>query len=197
MIHFDALYESARYMTRGGDEAQDLVQETLLKAFRFWERYQDGTNCKAWLFRIMTNTFINSLRKRRPLAGLLDEVDSSERAFDTYGASEFYRSPATQAEARMLPDRVRLAIESLPESFRVPVVLADLQDFSYKEISEILDCPVGTVMSRLHRGRQKLQEQLFEHAIEVGVIPRSRASLQDGTLSLDAYRQQRKAGSKS
>jgi RNA polymerase sigma-70 factor (ECF subfamily) len=197
MIHFDALYESARYMTRGGDEAQDLVQETLLKAFRFWERYQDGTNCKAWLFRIMTNTFINSLRKRRPLAGLLDEVDSSERAFDTYGASEFYRSPATQAEARMLPDRVRLAIESLPESFRVPVVLADLQDFSYKEISEILDCPVGTVMSRLHRGRQKLQEQLFEHAVEVGVIPRSRASLQDGTLSLDAYRQQRKAGSKS
>jgi RNA polymerase sigma-70 factor (ECF subfamily) len=197
MIHFDALYESARYMTRGGDEAQDLVQETLLKAFRFWERYQDGTNCKAWLFRIMTNTFINSLRKRRPLAGLLDEVDSSERAFNTYGASEFYRSPATQAEARMLPDRVRLAIESLPESFRVPVVLADLQDFSYKEISEILDCPVGTVMSRLHRGRQKLQEQLFEHAVEVGVIPRSRASLQDGTLSLDAYRQQRKAGSKS
>jgi RNA polymerase sigma-70 factor (ECF subfamily) len=197
MIHFDALYESARYMTRGGDEAQDLVQETLLKAFRFWERYQDGTNCKAWLFRIMTNTFINSLRKRRPLAGLLDEVDSSERAFNTYGASEFYRSPATQAEARMLPDRVRLAIESLPESFRVPVVLADLQDFSYKEISEILDCPVGTVMSRLHRGRQKLQEQLFEHAVEVGVIPRSRAYLQDGTLSLDAYRQQRKAGSKS
>ena len=184
-------------MTRGGDEAQDLVQETLLKAFRFWDRYQSGTNCKAWLFRIMTNTFINSLRKRRPLAGLLDEVDSADRAFDAYGASEFYQSPAKQAEGRMIPERVQQAIESLPESFRVPVVLADLQDFSYKEISEILDCPVGTVMSRLHRGRQKLQEQLFEHAVEVGVIPRDRAALEDGTLSLDAYRQRRKTGSKS
>lgn len=197
MVHFDALYQSARYMTRGGDEAQDLVQETLLKAFRFWDRYQAGTNCKAWLFRIMTNTFINSLRKRRPLAGLLDEVDSSEGAFDSYGASEFYRSPATQAEGRMIPERVSQAIESLPESFRVPVILADLQDFSYKEISEILDCPVGTVMSRLHRGRQKLQEQLFEHAVEVGVIPKNRAALEDGTLSLDAYRRQRKAGNQS
>ena len=197
MVHFDALYESARYMTRGGDEAQDLVQETLLKAFRFWDRYQAGTNCKAWLFRIMTNTFINGLRKRRPLAGLLDEVDSAERAFDAYGASEFYQNPAIQAETRMIPERVRLAIESLPESFRVPVVLADLQDFSYKEISEILDCPVGTVMSRLHRGRKRLQEQLFEHAVEVGVIPRDRATLENGTLSLDAYRAHRKAGSTS
>ena len=194
MVHADALYESARYMTRGGSEAEDLVQETLLKAFRSWDRYQPGTNCKAWLFRIMTNTFINSLRKRRPLAGLLDEVDSSERAFDAYGASEFYESPAKQAEGRMVPERVQRAIESMPENFRVPVILADLQDFSYKEISEILDCPVGTVMSRLHRGRKLLQEQLFEHAVDVGVIPRERAALEDGTLSLEAYRQRRKSG---
>mgnify|MGYP003951459389 CR=1 FL=1 len=197
MVHFDSLYESARYMTRGGDEAQDLVQETLLKAFRSWDRYQTGTNCKAWLFRIMTNTFINSLRKRRPLAGLIDEIDSSERAFDTYGASEFYQSPAKQAEGRMIPERVQQAIEAIPESFRVPVVLADLQDFSYKEIGEILDCPVGTVMSRLHRGRKRLQELLFEHAVEVGVIPRNRAALEDGTLSLEAYRQRRKSGTQT
>ncbi len=193
MAHFDALFESAKYMTRGGDEAQDLVQDTLLKAFRFWDRYQPGTNCKAWLFRIMTNTYINSLRKRRPMMGLLDEVDSSEESFDTYGASEFYSSPEKRAEGRMIPERVQRAIESLPENYRVPVVLADLQDFSYKEISEILDCPVGTVMSRLHRGRKQLQELLFEHAVEVGVIPTSSATLEDGTLSLDAYRERRKA----
>ena len=193
MVHFDALYEGARYMTRGSDEAQDLVQETLLKAFRFWDRYQPGTNCKAWLFRILTNTFINSTRKRRPTAGILDEVDSAERAFDTYGASNFYQSPDIQAAGRMVPERVQRAIEELPETFRVPVVLADLQDFSYKEIAEILDCPVGTVMSRLHRGRQRLQEQLFEHAVEAGVIPRDDAALEDGTLSLDAYRARRKS----
>lgn len=93
----------------------------------------------------------------------------------------------------MIPERVQRAIESLPENYRVPVVLADLQDFSYKEISEILDCPVGTVMSRLHRGRKQLQELLFEHAVEVGVIPTSSATLEDGTLSLDAYRERRKA----
>ena len=141
----------------------------------------------------MTNTYINSLRKRRPMMGLLDEVDSSEESFDTYGASEFYSSPAKRAEGRMIPERVQRAIESLPENYRVPVVLADLQDFSYKEISEILDCPVGTVMSRLHRGRKQLQELLFEHAVEVGVIPTSSATLEDGTLSLDAYRERRKA----
>jgi RNA polymerase sigma-70 factor (ECF subfamily) len=193
MVHFDALYDGARYMTRGGDEAQDLVQETLLKAFRFWDRYQQGTNCKAWLFRILTNTFINGTRKRRPMAGILDEVDSSERAFESYGAAGFYQSPETQAASRMVPERVTRAIEELPESFRVPVILADLQDFSYKEIAEILDCPVGTVMSRLHRGRQRLQEQLFDHAVEMGVIAKSDAALEDGTLSLDAYRSRRKA----
>jgi RNA polymerase sigma-70 factor (ECF subfamily) len=195
MVHFDALYDGARYMTRGSDEAQDLVQETLLKAFRFWDRYQQGTNCKAWLFRILTNTFINGTRKRRPTAGILDEVDSAERAFESYGASNFYQSPETQALGRMVPERVTRAIAELPESFRVPVILADLQDFSYKEIAEILDCPVGTVMSRLHRGRQRLQEQLFDHAVEMGIIARDDAILEDGTLSLDAYRARRKARS--
>jgi len=196
MVHFNALYEAARYMTRGDDEAQDLVQETLLKAFRFWDRYQQGTNCKAWLFRILTNTFINSTRKRRPLTGIIEDLDSADRSFETYGASSFYRSPEHLAAARMVPARVHRAIEELPEAFRVPVVLADLQDFSYKEIAEILDCPVGTVMSRLYRGRQRLQEQLFDHAVEAGVIARTEACLDDGTLSLTAYRDRRKARGK-
>ena len=193
MAHMQALYGAAVYMTRNSHEAEDLVQETYLKAHRFWDRYQPGTNCKAWLFRIMTNTFINRNRKKTRSFALLDEVDTDEAAPALYEGSSFYSTPEKAYLGRLMPDEVKAAIEALPESFRVPVVLADLQDFSYKEIAEITDCPVGTVMSRLHRGRKRLQEVLFGRAIATGVIAEKDARAEDGAVSLEAYRARKKA----
>jgi RNA polymerase sigma-70 factor (ECF subfamily) len=197
LIHMESLYQGALYMTRDPAEAEDLVQETFLKAHRFWGRYQKGTNCKAWLYRIMTNTLINRRRKKKHAFSLLEETDTDSSTEGAYDHSVFYSGPENTYLQGMLPDRVLKAIESLPESFRVPVVLSDLQDFSYKEIAEIMDCPVGTVMSRLFRGRKRLQELLFDHAVEQGVIAKRDAADDDGALSLDAYREKKKAGDRA
>ena len=159
--HLDSLYYAAVYMTKDAREAEDLVQETMLKAFRFWHRYKKGTNCKAWLFRILTNTHINRNRGKHREFSYLENVDiasSEERPISD--ASAFYKDPeAGYLHGRIHPD-VKQALNSLPEDFRAAVVLADLQDFSYKEIAEITECPIGTVMSRLHRGRKMLQKTL-------------------------------------
>ncbi len=191
--HMEALYNSALYMTRSPALAEDLVQETFLKAFRFWHRYEQNTNCKAWLFRILTNTFINkNRRKKRPTMSM----DATERELSSAlvaDKSSFYDTPEKDYISKLFPEHVQKAIEALPENFRIPVVLADLQDFSYKEIADIMDCPVGTVMSRLFRGRKRLQEELFEYAVELGVIPASVARDDDGAVSLDAYRRSKKA----
>ena len=192
--HMESLYSAALYMTRNEEEAQDLVQETFLKAYRFWDRYQEGTNCKAWLFRIMTNTFINrNRRKQRIHTSIDDAIAEASSSTQDRSESDFYRTPESAYMSRLFPEHVRRAVEELPDSFRIPVVLADLQDFSYKEIPEIMDCPVGTVMSRLFRGRKKLQETLFEYAVEQGYIPRNMAAASDGTISLDIYRERKKA----
>jgi len=192
--HMESLYNAALYMTRGEEEAQDLVQETFLKAYRFWDRYQQGTNCKAWLFRIMTNTFINrNRRKQRLLTPIEDAIAEASSATHDRSKSDFYQTPESSYMARLFPEHVQKAVEELPDNFRIPVVLADLHDFSYKEIADIMDCPVGTVMSRLFRGRKKLQETLFEYAVEQGYIPKKKALASDGTISLDAYREHKKA----
>lgn len=192
LVHMQSLFHAARYMTRNAEEAEELVQETYLRAFRFWDRYQEGTNCKAWLFRIQTNTFINRGRRKSPVLGLLDEVDSVESAQDLYEGSGFYDGPEERALKSRFPKKVEEALEALPESFRIPVILADLQDFSYREIAEIMDCPVGTVMSRLYRGRQQLQEALLDHAIAAGIISRESAVDGNGTVSLEAYRDRKR-----
>lgn len=193
MPHMATLYNTALYMTRNPAHAEDLVQETLLKAFRFWHRYEQGTNCKAWLFRILTNTFINRNRKKQHLH---ESIEGSEREY-TAGmlaqGNHFYDTPEMDYLGKLFPEHVQKAVESLPENFRIPVILADLHDFSYKEIADIMECPVGTVMSRLFRGRKRLQELLFEYAIELGVIKPQDAKADDGTVSLDAYRERRKA----
>jgi len=192
LIHMSSLYQAARYMTRDDAAAEDLVQETMLKAHRFWDRYKEGTNCKAWLFRIQTNTFLNSARKKSRTMTLIEDADSDSATDGLYEQSSFYGTPETQYLQAAMPETIQAALEALPETFRVPVVLADLQDFSYKEIAEIIGCPVGTVMSRLFRGRKRLQEALFAHAVEQGIIDPASARDDDGALSLDAYRARKK-----
>ncbi|HEX4904156.1 MAG TPA: sigma-70 family RNA polymerase sigma factor [Acidimicrobiales bacterium] len=176
MEHMDSLYAGALRMTRNPADAEDLVQETYLKAYRGFAGFEEGTNLKAWLFRILTNTYINRYRqqKRRP-----DETDLAD-VEDFY----LYRRLGGIDEARIsksaedtllelfTDDEVKVALESLPETFRMAVLLADVEGFAYKEIAEILDIPIGTVMSRLHRGRKALQKALYEFAVERGLVER-------------------------
>jgi RNA polymerase sigma-70 factor (ECF subfamily) len=171
MQYAPQLYSAALRMTRNPADAEDVVQETFLKAYRAYHSYTEGTNLKAWLYRILTNTYINKYRKaqRRPSEvelGELQDLYLYKRLGEVSGASQ-------SAEADMLNEFVDTdvieALESLPETFRFPVLLADVDGFSYKEIAEILDVPIGTVMSRLHRGRKALQKKLWDVAQEHGI----------------------------
>src|SRR3954464_13595555 len=174
MEHMSSLYTAALRMTRNPADAEDLVQETYLKAYRGFGGFQEGTNLKAWLYRILTNTFINSYRakKRRPEEAELEEVEDLYlyRRLGGLEAAEAGRSAAHMLLEHMTDFEVKEAIESLPEQFRVAVLLADVEGFSYKEIAEILDIPIGTVMSRLQRGRKALQKALFEFGVERGLV---------------------------
>lgn len=184
--HLDALFYAARYMTKDAQAAEDLVQETFLKAFRFFHRYKTGTNCKAWLFRIMTNTHINRQRGKKKELSYIENADvESNHDVPLSETSAFYKNPEQGYLHGLVHDEVKSALNSLPSDFRAAVVLADLQDFSYKEIAEVMDCPIGTVMSRLHRGRKLLQKRLRSHAVEQGIIE------DDRVTSLDAYRTRR------
>jgi RNA polymerase sigma-70 factor, ECF subfamily len=169
------LYTAALRMTRNAADAEDLVQETYLKAYRGFGGFQDGTNLKAWLYRILTNTFINSYRskKRRPEESELDEVEDLYlyRRLGGLEAVAVGRSAEDELMDLITDQEVKDAIEALPEQFRMAVLLADVEGFSYKEIAEILDIPIGTVMSRLHRGRKALQKRLFEFASQRGLAP--------------------------
>ena len=156
-------------MTRNPADAEDLVQETYLKAYRAFHTFQEGTNLKAWLYRILTNTYINSYRakKRRPDETDLDEVEDLYlyRRIGGLEAAMAGRSAEDELLDRFTDAEVKEALESLPENFRMAVLLADVEGFAYKEIADILDIPIGTVMSRLHRGRKALQKQLYEFAV--------------------------------
>ncbi len=168
MEHMPSLYSAALRMTRNPADAEDVVQETYLKAFRGFGSFREGTNLKAWLYRILTNTFINRYRKqqRRPDESSLDDVEDFF-LYRRLGGLEGARA-GRSAEDELLEvfgeSEVKEAVESLSEQFRLAVLLADVEGFSYKEIAEILDVPVGTVMSRLHRGRKGLQKRLYEFA---------------------------------
>ncbi len=166
MVHMPALYAAAMRMTRNKSDAEDLVQETYLKAYRAFNGFQEGTNLRAWLYRILTNTFINIYRakKRRPDESDLDDVEDLylyRRLGGLEGATAG-RSAEDEVLDQITEGEVKAAIEALPEQFRMAVLLADVEGFQYKEIAEILDIPIGTVMSRLHRGRRALQKSLFE-----------------------------------
>ena len=159
--HLDAIYRFARSLARDPAEADDLVQETFLKAFTAFDSFSEGTNCKAWLFRILRNTFINRARSAGREVGL-DEAPDSIRMNTLVGWSEraYYRGPEAAASLAATRDQLQAALESLPPDFRNAVVLSDVEGLSYKEISEVMGTPIGTVMSRLFRGRRLMRERL-------------------------------------
>ncbi len=172
MQYAPQLYSAALRMTRNPADAEDVVQETFLKAYRAYDSFTEGTNLKAWLYRILTNTYINKYRKkqRRPNEvelGELQDLYLFKRLGEHSGAQVSAESEALD----MFVDKdIVEALESLPENFRLPVLYADVEGFSYKEIAEILDVPIGTVMSRLHRGRKALQRKLWNLAVEHGLV---------------------------
>jgi RNA polymerase sigma-70 factor (ECF subfamily) len=168
------LYSAARRMTRNNADAEDLVQETYLKAYRSFGTFQEGSNLRAWLYRIMTNTFINSYRarQRRPEETDLADVEDLYLYRRMGGLEQALasRSAEDQLIDLFTDDEVKQALETLPENFRLPVLLADVEDFSYKEIAEMLEIPIGTVMSRLHRGRKAMQKLLYDFAVDRGLV---------------------------
>jgi RNA polymerase sigma-70 factor (ECF subfamily) len=165
------LYGAALRLTRNPQDAEDLVQETFLRAYRGFAGFQEGTNLRAWMYRILTNTFINSYRKkqREPVTVQDDEIEDWF-LYDRLGAAGVEASAEAEVLDRLPDEEVQRALEALPEGFRMAVLLADIEGFSYKEIAEILDIPIGTVMSRLHRGRKALQKALWETMRERGLI---------------------------
>lgn len=169
------LYSAAMRMTRNPADAEDLVQETFLKAYRAYHTFQEGTNLKAWLYRILTNTYINKYRKdsRRPSEVDLGSVEDLYlyRRVGSEESAEAARTTEDRVLDGLVESDIKKAVEDLPENFRLPVLLADLEGFSYKEIAEILDIPIGTVMSRLHRGRKAMQKSLWEFAMKRGLVP--------------------------
>ncbi|HVE93511.1 MAG TPA: sigma-70 family RNA polymerase sigma factor [Acidimicrobiales bacterium] len=174
MEYMPALYGAAVRMTRNPSDAEDLVQDAYLRAYRGFGGFQEGTNLKAWLFRILTNAYINTYRakQRRPEQTELDDVEDFY-LFNRMGGLEAAAAARTPEDAvldRITDHEVKTAVESLPEIFRLPVLLADVEEFSYAEIAEILEIPMGTVMSRLHRGRKALQKALWEFGLERGLV---------------------------
>jgi RNA polymerase sigma-70 factor (ECF subfamily) len=176
LVHADALYGAALRMTRDRADAEDLLQETFLKAYRAYPRFEEGTNLRAWLFRILTNTYISTYRSRQR-APQLSDIDDVEDLYlyRRLTASGMSRSAEDAALERLTAPEVLTALDELPEQFRLAVLLSDVEQFSYKEIAEITDVPIGTVMSRIHRGRKLLQKALAPYAAEQGLVesPRS------------------------
>lgn len=206
MAYVDPLYGLALRLTRSPNDAEDLVQDTLLRAHRFSENFESGTNLKAWLFKILTNTFINKYRRGQRERAVLDGHDA-----DPVGDGVMSRSairnlfePETAADQRLLAEEIQKALELLPEDYRLMVMLADVEELSYKEIADIVGCPIGTVMSRLHRARKLLQRSLMGQAIAMGLVDASAAVAvgrtaepaveQDEPVSIDAFRRRKEGG---
>jgi RNA polymerase sigma-70 factor (ECF subfamily) len=168
--HMDILFNYALRMTGNRDDANDLLQETFLKAYRFWDKYEKGTNIRAWLFRIMKNSYINRYRKETKEPDTVD-YDKIQNYYSTIRDDS--ADPNDLQEkifGGLLEDDVAYALESLPEDFRTVVILCDIEGLTYEEIAEFVDCPIGTVRSRLHRGRKMLRTKLFEYARKRGYV---------------------------
>lgn len=169
--HMDALLRTALRMTRNPGDAEDLVQEAMTKAYRSWDKFESGTNCRAWLFRIMTNIFINEYRSksRTPVALSVDDIDDGflYGQLATVGSQ---RTPEEELFAKILDEDVKNAISELPEDYRLVVMLSFVEGFAYQEIADIVDLQLGTVKSRLHRGRKLLQKRLYDYAVKNGFV---------------------------
>ena len=167
LVHTDALLRTALRMTKNESDSEDLVQETMLKAYRFFDRFERGSNIKAWLFKIMTNIFINNYRQksRKPSSVSYEDIDDNFLYHQLENSKSKVADPEEVLFAKLIDGDVREAIDELPEDFRMVVVLAFLEEFSYEEIAEIADIQLGTVKSRLHRARKLLQKSLWKYAL--------------------------------
>ncbi|MBA3396249.1 MAG: sigma-70 family RNA polymerase sigma factor [Deltaproteobacteria bacterium] len=208
LVHTDSLYGAAYRLTRNPRDAEDLVQDALLRAYRFWDSFEQDSNCKAWLLRIVTNTFINEYQRKKRSREVLDAASAEQDATDgvlVHAAASERQTPERALLDRSVSDDVQRALDSLPDDFRTAVVLCDVQGLSYKEIADIMQTPVGTVMSRLFRGRKLLAAALREFALAEGyvraeaVTSAERTSAQSDeqkpseskTLDLEAFRANR------
>jgi RNA polymerase sigma-70 factor (ECF subfamily) len=186
-----SLLAVATRLTRNPAEAEDLVQDAVLKAIRAQGQFEAGTNLRAWLLKILTNTFINRYRRGGLERSVLDGPDADPLADGWVSAStiESMRDPESQALRPLLEAEIGKALDELPAEFRLAVVLSDVEDLSYKEIADIMGCPIGTVMSRLHRGRRMLKARLYEHARAFGIIgPEAQIGEQETVVELDRFR---------
>ncbi len=171
LVHTDALLRTALRMTRNQNDAEDLVQETMLKAYRFFDRFERGSNIKAWLFKIMTNIFINNYRQkaRKPTGVSYEDIDDNFLYHQLESSRGMAADPEEMLFSKLMDSDVRSVIGELPEDFRMVVILAFLEGFSYEEIAEIADIQLGTVKSRLHRARKLLQKSLWDYAVQRGI----------------------------
>ena len=201
LVHTDSLYGAAYRLTRNARDAEDLVQDSLLRAFRFWDSFEQDSNCKAWLLRIVTNTFINEYQRKKRSREVLDAATAEQDATDgvlVQASASDRQSPEKALLERSVSDDVQRALDNLPDDFRTAVVLCDVQGLSYKEIADIMETPVGTVMSRLFRGRKLLAASLREFALAEGYVreaPTKNTEV-DKPLDLEAFRANRKEGSR-
>lgn len=206
LVHTDALFGAAYRLTRNARDAEDLVQDSLLRAYRFWDSFEQDSNCKAWLLRIVTNTFINEYQRRKRSREVLDAATAEQDATDgvlMHAGATDRQSPERKLIERSVSDDVQRALDGLPGDFRTAVVLCDVQGLSYKEIADIMQTPVGTVMSRLFRGRKLLAAALREFALAEGYLkqadprpagsPEPDAGNPDETIDFASYRAARSA----
>lgn len=185
LAHADSLFGAALRLTRSRAEAEDLVQETLVRAYRFWASFRPGSSVRAWVFTILRNTFITRYHRQGRERALTENL---EHEFAVGGEQPIAAPPSPEAVSSQLALRedIDAALQRLPPDYRMAVVLADIEGLSYKEIAEAMECPIGTVMSRIHRGRRQLHSLLYRHAVEHGLAAADEAA--DAPVSLDAYR---------